>query len=164
MTLRELNVMPYEQRFMIYGCQFVNHLEAPNPTSVIIIFLLSGTDIPTKFSEYQSLLFRYFRPIHFVQKLPVMLFTTLPGFLLLGEFILFTKRHTYLLPLLSMLILVGALHSASSNAVLPDKLYATQHFEEAVDILHDIRDALHRSIDDIWYDSQKEVKSVYNNK
>ncbi|EBT2497993.1 TPA: hypothetical protein ACIVDT_004881 [Salmonella enterica subsp. enterica serovar Eastbourne] len=77
---------------------------------------------------------------------------------------MFTKRHAYLLPLLSMLIFVGALHSARSNAVLPDKLYATQHFEEAVDTLHDIRDALHRSIDDIWYDRQKEVKPVYNNK
>ncbi|EAN3408744.1 hypothetical protein NW354_003245 [Salmonella enterica] len=77
---------------------------------------------------------------------------------------MFTKRHTYLLPLLSVLILAGALHSACSNAVLPDTLHATQHFEEVVDTLHDIRDALHRSIDDIWYDRQKEVKPVHKNK
>ncbi|EBM4324728.1 hypothetical protein GVC69_004734 [Salmonella enterica] len=77
---------------------------------------------------------------------------------------MFTKRHAYLLPLLNMLILVGALHSASSNAVLPETLHATQHFEEAVDTLHDISDALHRGIDDIWYDRQKDVKTVYNNK
>ncbi|MGU6965083.1 hypothetical protein ACV2FQ_07385 [Salmonella enterica subsp. enterica serovar Poona] len=74
---------------------------------------------------------------------------------------MFTKRHAYLLPLLSMLILASALHSASSNAVLPDTLHATQHFEEVVNTLHDIRDALHRGIDDIWYARQKEVEPVY---
>lgn len=68
------------------------------------------------------------------------------------------------MPLLSMLILLGALHSASSNAILPDTLNATQHFEEVVDTLHDVRDALHRGIDDIWCDSQKEVKPAYSNK
>ncbi|EAO8872421.1 hypothetical protein E2W84_23605 [Salmonella enterica] len=74
---------------------------------------------------------------------------------------MYKKIQTYLLPLLFVMIIGGIIHTANGNAVLPDNLYATQHYEELVNTLHDIRDAVHHRIDEIWYYEQKQGKSLY---
>ncbi|ASD99218.1 MULTISPECIES: hypothetical protein [Salmonella] len=73
---------------------------------------------------------------------------------------MYKKIQTYLLPLLFVMIVGSIIHTANGNAVLPDNLYATQHYEEMVNRLHDIRDAVHNRIDEIWYYEQKQRKSL----
>ncbi|EDR2882562.1 hypothetical protein PZ84_004667 [Salmonella enterica subsp. enterica] len=64
------------------------------------------------------------------------------------------KTHTYMLSLLFTLIVGGIIHTADNKSILPGIPRATQNYEEMVDTLHDIRDAVHRRIDGIWLDDQ----------
>ncbi|EPS4965879.1 hypothetical protein ACVE7C_004609 [Salmonella enterica subsp. enterica serovar Montevideo] len=77
---------------------------------------------------------------------------------------MYKKIQTYLLPLLFFMIMGGIIHTANGNAVLPDNLYATQHYEELVNTLHDIREAVNHRIDEIWYYEQKQEKPLHGGK
>ncbi|AIJ09323.1 MULTISPECIES: hypothetical protein [Edwardsiella] len=70
---------------------------------------------------------------------------------------MFTRLRTHLLPLLSALILVGCLHGASGNGVSPDALHAAQHYEEMINTLHDVRDALRQRSNGAWRDEREEA-------
>ncbi|ECD2406129.1 hypothetical protein EW338_16510 [Salmonella enterica subsp. enterica serovar Richmond] len=76
---------------------------------------------------------------------------------------MYKKIQTYLLPLLFVMIMGSIIHTANGNAVLPDNLYATQNYEELINTLHDIREAVHQRIDEIWYYEQKQ-ESTYKGK